>query len=132
MDRYRQAIEQAVLRGDLAETLIAQQVILEGLGEVILRRMEVGMAKRGAGFFRLRRILLRQEGAHRAFGLRALEGAIASGEASKDILKIRGREYIELTTSLIMTTQDMLSEIDEDAVEFTKEFKNGLPQWLTS
>ncbi len=132
LDLYRRAIEQAVFRGDLAETLMGQQVILEGLGEVILRRMEVGLAKREAGFTRLRRTLLRQEEEHHAFGLRALEGAIASGEASKDVLKIRGREYIELATSLIVRTQDMLSEIHEDAADLTAEFKARLPQWLTS
>lgn len=132
LDRYRRAIEQAVHRGDLAETLVAQQVVMEGLGEVILGRMERGLVKRAARFTRLRRILLQQEAAHHAFGLRAVERVVASGDASAERLKGRGLEYVEMAGALIMTTQELFSEIDEDAAEFADEFRRTLPRWLTS
>jgi hypothetical protein len=44
--RYRTLIEDAIRRGDFAETLMGEQIILEGLGEAILERIEEGLAKR--------------------------------------------------------------------------------------
>src|SRR5574340_847598 len=76
LERYRTLIEDAIRRGDLAETLLAEQIILEGLGEAILKRIDAGLVKRNAPFGRLRRILVRQEEAHHEFGRRALDRAI--------------------------------------------------------
>lgn len=42
---YRRLIESALRRGDLYETLLVEQVILEGLGEVTLRKLELGLVK---------------------------------------------------------------------------------------
>src|SRR3989338_1594142 len=48
LEQYRALLEDALQRGDLAETLMAEQLILEGLGEAILARIEEGLAKRNA------------------------------------------------------------------------------------
>src|SRR5712691_8943519 len=71
LERYRALIEDAIRRGRFLETVLAEQVILEGLGEAILGRIEAGLVKRKAGFSRLRRILLHQEEAHHDFGCHA-------------------------------------------------------------
>jgi len=73
LERYRALIAEAIYQGNLAETLLAEQIIQEGLGEAILKRIEAGLVKRNAPFGRLRRILLHQEEAHHGFGHRALE-----------------------------------------------------------
>jgi hypothetical protein len=70
--RYRRLVEDAVARGDLGETLLAQQVILDGLGEVVLTHLDRGMGERGMGVMGLRRLVLHQEQAHHSFGLRAI------------------------------------------------------------
>ena len=46
---------------DFAETLFGIQVMLEGVGEVVLENLEQGLVKREAGLQRIRRIILNQE-----------------------------------------------------------------------
>src|SRR5436309_8456718 len=53
LERYRALLEQAIRDRNFVETLLAEQIILEGLGEAILGRIESGLAKRGAGFGRV-------------------------------------------------------------------------------
>ena len=81
LQRYRELIQGAMVRGDFLETVLAEQIILEGLGEVILNRMEQGLVKRNAPFRTLRRILLQQEEAHHGFGVRTLKRAVEAGGA---------------------------------------------------
>ncbi len=130
LDRYRALLEQAIHQGRFAETLMAEQIILEGLGEAILGRIEFGLAKRQAPFGRLRRILLHQEEAHHAFGHRALERAIAGGQASREDLRLRAREYLALTDEMVITLADLFESIDEAPSLYTANAKSYLPQWL--
>ena len=58
MNQYRKLLEAAIARQDFVETLLAEQIILEGLGEAILKKLEAGLVKRGAPFCRLRRLPL--------------------------------------------------------------------------
>lgn len=131
LQRYRALVEDAISRGDLAETLLAEQIILEGLGEAILKRIEAGLVKRNAPFQRLRRILLHQEEAHHDFGHRALEQAIASGETSPDALRPRGQEYLALMDAMVTTLSDLFESIDEDPSAWASDAKNYVPTWLT-
>ena len=82
LEEYREVLNDALARQDVLETFLAEQVILEGLGEAILMRIEEGLAKRAAPFGRLRRILLQQEEAHHGFGRRMLERAMAEAVTS--------------------------------------------------
>lgn len=131
LERYRSMIEEAIRQDHFAETLMAEQIILEGLGEAILKRIEYGLAKRQASFGRLRRILLHQEEAHHAFGLRTLDRAFAAGLASPDELRPRGLEYLALTDAMVATLGDLFESIDEDPSAWITDAKSDLPEWLT-
>lgn len=131
LERYRSLIEDAISRGDLAETLLAEQIILEGLGEAILRRIEAGLVKRDAPFGRLRRILLSQEEAHYGFGQRALARVIASGRTSVEALRPRGQEYLALTDAMVSTLSDLFESVDEDPSVWASDAKGYVPSWLT-
>ncbi|MBM4133605.1 MAG: hypothetical protein FJ245_07540 [Nitrospira sp.] len=131
LEEYRRRLEAAVARRDWAETLLAEQIILEGLGEAILKRVELGLAKRGAPFGRLRRILIHQEEAHYAFGCRALKRAIAAGETDTGALRARAHEYVALVESMVATLHDLFVSIDEDPTAWTADAKRYLPAWLT-
>jgi rubrerythrin len=86
LEAYRRILDDALARRDLTETFLAEQVVLEGLGEAILTRIEQGLAKRAAPFGPLRRILLKQEEAHHGFGRRQIEQTIQRGETDvKDL-----------------------------------------------
>ncbi|MGH7229519.1 MAG: hypothetical protein ACREIH_09955 [Nitrospiraceae bacterium] len=132
LERYRALIEEAIHQGNWAETLLAEQIILEGLGEAILKRIEAGLIKRKAPFGRLRRILLHQEEAHHGFGHRALERAMASGRTSAEALRPRGQEYLALTDAMVTAVSDLFESIDEDPSAWASDAKSYVPTWLIS
>lgn len=131
MTRYRALLEDAIRRRDIPETLLAQQVILEGLGDVVLDRIDAGMTDRGMGFARLRRTLLNQEHAHHIFGLRRLERLINTGRASAATLRERGKEYLALTDEILAVQGDLFEIFDEDPTAYASAVRAHLPIWLT-
>lgn len=130
LERYRALLDDAIRRRDFVETLLAEQIILEGLGEAILKRIEGGLAKREAPFGRLRRILIHQEEAHHAFGQRYVERAIEAGHASRDRLRPRGLEYVALAQAMVETLSDLFESVDEDPHAWIADAKSYLPAWL--
>ena len=93
LEEYRRLLGDALARHNLLETFLAEQVILEGLGEAILTRIEEGLIKRATPFGRLRRVLLQQEEAHHGFGRRMLERAVAQGEIDAKTLCSRAQTF---------------------------------------
>ena len=132
LETYRRRLEAAVARRDWAETLLAEQIILEGLGEAILKRVEAGLAKRDAPFGRLRRILIHQEEAHYAFGCRALERTIAAGDTDPEALRPPALEYVALIEAMVETLHDLFESIEEEPAAWTADAKRYLPVWLTT
>lgn len=130
LERYRALIGEALARQDLAETLMAEQIILEGLGEAILSRIEAGLVTRGAPFSRLRRLLLHQEEAHYSFGRRMLERLIAAGHTTHEALTRRAQEYLSLTEEMVATLAHLFESIDEDPAAWLADARTYLPHWL--
>ena len=131
MERYRKQVEEALRRRDFLETILAEQIILEGLGRATLGRLEEGLVKRGAGFTRLRRLLLQQEEAHHLFGQRTLERALAKGETSLEALCIRTPVYLALTDAMITSLTELFQSIHEDPGAYIADTRIYLPRWLT-
>jgi hypothetical protein len=131
LEEYRKVLNNALARNDLIETLLAEQVILEGLGEAILTRIEEGLVKRAAPFGRLRRILLQQEEAHHGFGRRMLERAMAEGRIDAETLRRRAQDYLALTDQMILTLSDLFESIDEDPTAWVQDVQKFMPPWLT-
>jgi GNAT superfamily N-acetyltransferase len=115
----------------LLETVLAEQVILEGLGEAILTRIEEGLVKRAAPFGRLRRILLHQEEAHHGFGRRMLERAMADGRIDADTVRRRARDYLALTDQMVLALSHLFESIAEDPSAWAQDVRKFLPEWLT-
>ena len=128
--RYRRLIEGALARGDLGETLIAQQVILEGLGEVVLTHLDRGMGKRKIGIERLHRLVLSQEQAHHGFGLSRLEQMVTNGQTSRGRLQEQAGEYLSIIDSLLAELSEVFEIFDEDPVAYASETRCHLPHWL--
>ena len=129
LEEYRAILDEALARRDLLETFLAEQVVLEGLGEAILTRMEQGLAKRAAPFGRLRRILLHQEEAHHGFGRRQLGRAIERGETDVTDLNRRAQRYLALTDAMVFTLCDLFESINEDATAWAQDVRTFLPDW---
>lgn len=132
LEEYRRVLKDALARHDLVETFLAEQVVLEGLGEAILTRIEQGLAKRAAPFGRLRRILLHQEEAHHGFGCHQLEVAIERGETDRPTLRQRAQRHLALIDAMVLTLCDLFESIDEDANAWAHDVRTFLPGWLTS
>ena len=130
LEEYRKLLDDALARLDVLETFLAEQVILEGLGEAILTRIEEGLAKRAAPFGRLRRILLQQEEAHHGFGRRMIERAMAMGRIDADTLRRRAQEYLALTDQMVLTLSDLFESIAEDPTAWAHDVRKFLPEWL--
>lgn len=130
MQNYRELINSAIARQDFGETLVAEQIILEGLGEAILKKIEVGLVKRGAPFTRLRRMLIHQEEAHHQFGLRILSNMIERGEESFESLRHKAEIYLPLAKTMLFSAEEAFTSIHEDPQEYWDEFCQRVPSWL--
>lgn len=132
LEQYRQLLEGALRRRDFLETLLAEQIILEGLGEAILNRIEEGLVKRNVPFRRLRHILLHQEEAHHGFGRRVIARAIVAQEVDPARLRRRAQKYLALTDQMVLTLSDLFESIAEDPAVWASDVRSYLPDWLTA
>ena len=132
MYRYDALIDEAIQRQDLAETVLATQVMLESLGEVCLDRLDAGVANRGFGLRRLRQIVLNQERAHHDFGRRQLDSYIALDDTIRGRLQTRAADYGMLIDQIIMAFQGAFECFDEEMAAFQYEVRQGFPAWMVS
>jgi hypothetical protein len=130
LEEYRGLLADALMRNDLVETFLAEQVILEGLGEAMLLRIEAGLVKRAAPLRHVRCVLLRQEEAHHGFGCRVLERAMIEGRVSAVGLRRRARDYLALTDQMVLTLSDLFESIDETPSAWAGDVRKFLPWWL--
>ncbi|MDP1768401.1 MAG: hypothetical protein Q8L74_06300 [Nitrospirota bacterium] len=131
LEVYRKMLDDALARQDVLEAFLAEQVILEGLGEAILTRIEEGLTKRAAPFGRLRRILLQQEEAHHGFGRHMLERAMAEDRIDAETLRRRAQDYLALTDQMVLALSDLFESIAEDPTAWANDVRKFLPEWLT-
>ena len=131
MPKYQALLDDALARGDIAESLMGQQVILEAFGEVLLTAVDRGIQERGLGFGRLRRIILAQEEAHHATGKRLLEETIAGHSATRQMLQARAADYLELVEEMFTVGAPLFLAFDEDPAEYRRQFKANLPSWVS-
>ncbi len=130
LEAYRAKLDDAFARRDLNETFMAEQIILEGLGEAILNRIEAGLARRGAPFGNVRRILIRQEEAHHAFGERMIWRAVAAGQTDFGDLARKAQDYLALTQRMVLTLAELFDAIQEDSAAWVSDLSRYLPRWL--
>lgn len=130
LEQYRQRLNAAIQRKDFVESLLAEQIILEGLGEVMLKKIDAGLVKRNAPFQRLRRMLIHQEEAHHTFGIRTLQRALDRHETTVELLRDCAKEYAILAETMMLSVNDLFDAIDEDPHEYIMDFHQHLPSWL--
>lgn len=128
---YRMCIESALARGDLAESLLALQVLFEALGDAVLQAVDTGIERRGGGFVQLRKVLQAQEQVHHAFGVRALDRLLADGNAPMERLRERAGVYLELIDCMFRELADLFADFDENPADYRRRLHNRLPAWAT-
>ena len=130
MQRFREEIDASLDRGELVTSLLAQQVVLEGLGESILTTMDGGIRKRSYGFGGMRRMILRQEQAHHGFGLRQLRVLIEQGSVQRETLRDQGDYWIGMCQAMLEETGELTRFFDHDPAEHAQELRTELNQLL--
>ena len=104
-------------------TVIGTQIVLEALGEVLLARLERGLARSGAGFRILRRMMLAQEATHHAFGRAAVVSMLEAGTLAAPLIDAHIAAYRRLAQPMIaaaapvlrhfaLTADDIASDLD--------------------
>jgi len=127
--RYRASIEASLAQGNLAESLLALQVLFEALGEVVLHAIDTGIERRGGGFARLRLALRAQEQAHHAFGVRTLDSLLAGNQNSTERLYKRSSVYLECIDDMLRELADLFAVFNENPADYRRQLHNHLPKW---
>jgi hypothetical protein len=127
LGRYHRRLERAMLRRRMLEVVVGQQIVLEGPGEPVLARLAAEIDRRGLGFERLRRIVLRQERAHPAFGTRMIARAIEHGRAVPAGLATLAGGDVEHPDDVLTEVSPLLESLGEDAEAYRREARLGLP-----
>ena len=125
---YRILTEEALRRGNAIESLLAMQVVFEGLGEVLVKRIDTGFDERGIRGLcrRVRHLVVGQEDAHHRFGVNRVQRYLGGGELPASLLN-RGAIYIGLLEQLIESASPLFDDFDESAHDYEREFNAGLP-----
>jgi hypothetical protein len=113
--------------GNLAGSVVGMQVVLEGMGTVVLKEMDMALSRHGDRFVRLRRTFLQQEQAHHAFGLRSLERLCADEHVALPPLVMAGREYLELSGGIGAACAELFQSFGADP----RFYQPDLPPWLS-
>lgn len=127
---FRARLQRACRNGDLVESLVGQQVVLEAFGELILHRMNKKLDQRWIGFKRLRRTLIHQEQGHLAFGDRTVRRLVIDGKTPPDHVYEVADEYLFLIEQVLDQLQPLLDVVGADADLYKTELRTGMPTWI--
>lgn len=132
MERYRGLMESALARDDLTESLLALQVLLEAMGDVVLEAIDAGIERRGLGFRRLRRVLRQQEQTHHAFGVYQMESLVSADATQRARLQGQAQNYLEVIDTMFVELEELFLDFDENPSDYRHAFQRRLPVWLAS
>ena len=121
---------QAIAEGRYAESVLAVQIILEGMGETVLRAIDSSMEKRKMGLKKLRHIIVHQEVAHHTFGLRELEHAIAAEQLPHAEVVRLSQEYLKLSEDIFADIGPVFDYFDANEQQYQAGVCSALPGWL--
>ena len=127
---YGRLVEHAIDHAKLDETILAQQLILEGLGDVVLDRINFGIDQRQLGFERVRQIMLGQEHAHHSFGHRWAKEVARNRPELIDGLRERAIPYLELMDRCLNSLGGLFEAFDEDEAAYRARLRQSLPVWI--
>ncbi|NKB36102.1 MAG: hypothetical protein GKR93_02885 [Gammaproteobacteria bacterium] len=127
MSQYRSLLESALDRGDKLESLLGMQILLEGMGDVALKRISSGFASRNLAFNRVRKLIVGQEDAHHNFGLRRFQQLIGSQASEWQGMRYQSELYLEVLNNMLHTLQPFFEFFDEHAEDYIDELQGMLP-----
>ena len=130
LQQYGRHLQRALDNNDLCDSLTGSQIVLEGFGEQIISRLNRGMDNHGIGFRRMRRLLLRQEQSHYAFGLRMLQQQTALKPANAERIQTQAADYLQQVQCIVDEMSDVFVSLEEDPGEYCTDLLGNLPDWI--
>ena len=124
---FEKKLANAFDRNDLAESIVAQQLLFEGLGEITLHKVSAGIEDRGFGFQRLRKIILNQERAHHHFGEKHINAVINAPEFDVQLIAKQCKEYLEILYLVLTEMESVLEFYNQSVQGFYMQLINDLP-----
>jgi hypothetical protein len=125
---YRQRLDSDLDAGDLWSAVIGTQLTLEALGRAVLGELEAGLACHLPVLAPLHQVLVRQEGAHHAFGMRLVAQAAARGAVATGRARATAADYRELATGLLAASAELLDALGTSPAPYAARFAVLLPE----
>lgn len=127
LDEYRRRLDDDLAAGDLDGSVVGLQVVLEGLGDVVLKHMNPQLNRHGSRFAPWQKLLLAQEDTHHAFGCRWVR---RSSSAALPALAASARDYLGLGTRLLDASEDLFGYGLSTSVSYGAQLRASLPEAL--
>lgn len=127
LDDYRRRLDDDLAAGDLTGSVVGLQVVLEGLGEVVLKRLNPELNRHGARFAPWQKLLLAQEDIHHAFGCRWVKRC---SSAALPALAASARDYLRLGTRLLAASEELFGYGLSTAASYEAQLRATLPEAL--
>ena len=125
MQQYESILLQATENDELLDSIVGLQVILEGMGDIVLSHFDTGIKQRDIGFQKIRRAILAQEDSHHEFGINYLNMNSKPASNSSQI-----SNYLSLINEMLDSVQGLFDYFNEDINQYRSEFDYILPKWV--
>ena len=130
LDWFAEQTNDAVRKQDFTESLLCQQVVLEGLGHIVLERIDRELSERGIQWSRLRRLMLEQETHHHVFGIDKFTEALARQPDRLPDLTRKARTLVTTAEELLDELAEPLAIMEVDAGEYMTQMRAEMPAVL--
>jgi hypothetical protein len=124
---WREQINRALSRNRLIDSLLVQQVFLEGLGHVILRQLDRHEHESNECLARLGHMIQRQEEEHHQFGLRLLESELHLDPSARPRLVKLGRSLFQQAQDLLAGLSGEFEVLDPEYGDYVAQLESGFP-----
>jgi hypothetical protein len=127
MQNYEQLLIRDLHSKNLLASIYGLQVILEGMADVALSRLNHGFEQRGDNYQKIRQTILMQEEAHHEFGM---QFTTINGNR-QDAISM-SEPYLSTMHDIFIPLQPLFELFDEDSNDYLLEFYQKLPGCLVT
>lgn len=120
-----QKLNSAIEKGDIEESILGLQVIVEELGESALADLDISLEKYRFGLHKIRRIILNQEKAHHSFGERYIREQAFNGEYKQHLLQ-KGYAYIEDVDRVLTEVEPVLNSFNLSGLAYMQNISDSI------
>ena len=125
--KFEQKLSSALSDKKLQESIIAQQFLFEGLGEITLKKVSQGIEDRGFNFSLIRRTILKQERAHHHFGEKYIDNLLNKPDLKLKPIVTECRDYMEILREVLQEMSSVLHFYHQNSNDFYTLLINDLP-----